>query len=73
MTPINTTHEGFWFGVYRSRQIATLHHMGAWLVFLDQVIQKNNRFETAEEAVACLHRRIEALAAEAIFPGLGAV
>jgi hypothetical protein len=73
MTPINTTHEGFWFGVYRSRQIATLHHMGAWLVFLDQVIQKNNRFETAEEAVAWLHRRIEALAAEAIFPGLGAV
>jgi hypothetical protein len=65
--------EVVWSGAYRGHKIATLRDSRTWLVVLDDVVQENRDFETAEEAAAWLRRSVDARIAEAIFPGLARV
>ena len=64
------TQTEFWSDTYRGHQIATRRDNRAWLVIINDVEQQDRGFETAEEAAAWLRRRVDAQAAEAIFPGL---
>lgn len=54
-----TETETFRSEFHRGRAIATLQHQGSWLVYLDNVLQPNSRFATAEEALDWLRCRID--------------
>jgi hypothetical protein len=51
--------ETFLASTHRGRAIATHRHGNAWLVYLDQVLQPNRMFATAEDALAWLRRAID--------------
>jgi hypothetical protein len=58
---LNTERSGgpeFWSEAYGGRSIAVFQHHGRWLVYLDHVLQKAI-FETSEDAIAWLTRRID--------------
>ena len=65
--------EVVWSDAYRGHKLATLRASRAWMVVLDDVVQNESDFETAEEAAAWLRRIVDARIAEAIFPGLASV
>ncbi len=60
----NDTREPFISDTYRGHQIATLKHGGAWLVYLDHILQNRLRFATAEAAISWLRRQVEMMAPE---------
>ncbi len=60
----------YWSDTYRGHWIAAVREERAWLVVLDNVVQKERDFDTSEEAAAWLRRAIDAQIAERIFPGL---
>ena len=63
----------FWSGTYRGRHIAMLRSHSAWLVYLDRVILNHYCFETAEDAINWLRRRVDERTASTIsrLPDLG--
>ena len=55
----DTMEDGFWSEVYRGRPIAILNHCGRWLVYLDHVLQPRMQFDTAQNALTWLHRKVD--------------
>lgn len=60
----------YWSNTYRGHRVEVTRDHTGWVVTIDHDVQKGLDFETAEEAAAWLHRRVDARIAEAIFPGL---
>jgi hypothetical protein len=53
------TDADFWCDVYRDRPIAILNRRGRMYVYLDHVLQHGVVFETGEDALAWLLRRVD--------------
>jgi hypothetical protein len=51
--------ERFWSDTYCGRPIAILNRGSGWHVYLNHVLQHSMMFETAEEAIVWLMKRIE--------------
>ncbi|MDX2205669.1 MAG: hypothetical protein NW223_23160 [Hyphomicrobiaceae bacterium] len=58
-TDDNQDRDPFISDTYRGHQIATLQHGGAWLVYLDHILQNRLKFATAEAAITWLQRQVE--------------
>lgn len=59
-----------WTGTYRNHRIAVKRRDTDWQVFLDANAIADESFETTDEAIAWLRRRVDGMIAEQIFPGL---
>lgn len=59
-----------WSGTYRDHQIAVQRGERDWLVVLDHDHIAGLSFETTDEAIAWVRRRVDGKIAEEIFPGL---
>jgi hypothetical protein len=51
--------DGFWSDTYRGRRIAILRHLGAWHIYLDDILQDRVVFATPDKAVAWLVHRVD--------------
>jgi len=61
VTPSQTelTTPDFWSDTFQGHDIAVFRHIRGWLVYIDQVMQPNRQFATAQDAIVWLHRKIE--------------
>lgn len=59
-----------WSGTYRNHLIAVQRSDRDWLVTLGQDRIGGMSFETTDEAIAWLRRKVDVKIAEEIFPGL---
>ena len=51
--------EDFWTESFLGHEIAIFRHSRGWLVYIDQIMQQNRYFATADDAIVWLRRKVD--------------